>query len=76
MPSKIRFPVKLIVSFQNVVSIVDSSVSIDTQAEARLIAFEAEYTGLSYWRYFIMLIIANAIVINVYVAKVIVVISW
>jgi hypothetical protein len=41
-PSIILREVRSIVSPPNVVSIVDSSVSIETQATARLIAFDAE----------------------------------
>jgi hypothetical protein len=75
MHSRMRLPVKLIVPLPNVVSIVDSSVNIDTHAEARLIVFEAEYTGLLYLRYFTVLIIASVSEVNVYVAKAMVVIS-
>ena len=51
-----------------VVSIVDSSVSIDTRAAAKLMAFDAEKTGLLYFLYLITLIIATANVVNVYAA--------
>ena len=76
IPSKMRRPVKLIVPLPKVVSIVDSSVNMDTHADARLIAFEAEYTGLLYLRYVIVFIIANVRDVNVYAAKAMVVISW
>lgn len=75
MHSRMRLSVKLIVPLPNVASIVDSSVNIDTHAEARLIAFEAEYTGLLYLRYFTVLIIASVSEVNVYAAKAMVVIS-
>ena len=65
VPSKIRLSVKLIVLSPNVVSIVDSRVSIDTQAEARLIAFDAEKTGLLYLRYFTMFTVAIVNEVNV-----------
>ena len=64
-----------IVSLPNVVSMVDSRVNMDTQADARLIAFEAEYTGLLYLRYFTVFIIASINDVNVYAANAIVVIS-
>ena len=41
-PRRIRLSNSVMVPSPKVVSIVDSRVSIDTQAEARLIAFEAE----------------------------------
>jgi len=75
MPSRMRRPVKLIVPSPKVVSIVDSSVNIDTHAEARLIALDAEYTGLLYLRYFTVLIMASVREVNVYAAMAIVVIS-
>lgn len=55
---------------------VDSRVSTDTHADARLIAFDAEYTGLSYLRYLTVFIIASVSDVNVYAASAIVVISW
>ena len=57
-------------------SIEDSSVSIDTEAAAKLIALVAEYTGLSYLRYFTVFIIAKVNDVKVYAAIAIVVISW
>ena len=65
-----------IVPSLKVVSIVDSSVSIETQAEAKLIAFEAEYTGLLYLRYLITFMIAKVKEVKVYAAIIMVVISW
>ena len=67
--------VKSVVSFPKVVSMVDSNVSIDTHADARLIAFDAEYTGLPILRYFTVFIIARTRDIKVYAAIAIVVIS-
>ena len=57
-----------------VVSIVDSSVSIETSAAARVITFDAENTGLLYFRYSIIPIIAMISDVNVYAAMVIAVI--
>ena len=74
-PRKMRRSVKDIVSLPKVVSIVDSSVNIDTHAEARLTILDAEYTGLLYFRYFIVLIIATVSEVNVYAASAIVVIT-
>lgn len=74
-PSKMRRSLRPIDPSPKVVSIVDSSVSMDTHAEARLMAFEAEYTGLLYLRYFTELIIAKVNEVNVYAAIAIVVIS-
>lgn len=74
-PSKIRRSVKFIVPSPKVVSIVDSSVSIETHADVREIAFDAEYTGLLYLRYFITSMMANVREVNVYAAKAMVVIS-
>ena len=65
-PSKILRSANDIVPSLNVVSIVDSSVSIETQAAASPIAFDAEYTGLLYLRYLTTFIIAIVIVPNVY----------
>lgn len=65
-----------IVPSLNVVSIVVSRVSIDTQAAARLIAFEAIDTGLLYLRYLIRFMIARVNAVNVYAAIIIAVISW
>ena len=42
VPSKMRRSAMLIVPSPKVVSIVDSSVSIETHADAKLIAFDAE----------------------------------
>ena len=50
------------------VSIVDSSVSIDTRAAARLIAFDAENTGLLYFLYLITFTIAKLNEVKVYAA--------
>ena len=74
-PSMIFRVVSVIVSSPNVVSIVDSSISMDTAAAARLIAFDAEYTGLLYLRYFTVLMMASVSDVNVYAANAIVVIS-
>lgn len=60
--------VAVIVSPPNVVSIVDSSVSIDTNAAAKLIALAAENTGLLYFLYFTTLIIANVNAVKAYAA--------
>ena len=49
----------------NVLSIVDVSVSIETSADARLIAFDAEKTGLLYFLYFTVLTIATVNEVNV-----------
>ncbi|MDY3769095.1 MAG: hypothetical protein SOZ83_05810 [Sphaerochaetaceae bacterium] len=68
--SIIRRDVKSIVSSPKVVSIVDSNVSIDTQAAARLIALEAEYTGLLYLWYFTMLVISFVKAVKVFAAAV------
>ena len=65
----------VIVPSLNVVSIVDSSVSIDTRAAAKLMALAAENTGLLYLRNLKKLIIAVVIVVKVYAAIAIVVIS-
>ena len=65
-PSKILRSANDIVPSLNVVSIVDSSVSIETQAAASPTAFDAEYTGLLYLRYLTTFIIAIVIVPNVY----------
>lgn len=74
-PRKIFLVIAPMVPAPKVVSIVASRVSIDTQAEARLIAFDAEYTGLLYLRYFTILIIAIVNAVKVYAASAIVVIS-
>jgi len=52
----------------NVVSMVDSRVSIDTSAAARLMAFDAENTGLLYFLYFTTFTIATVNAVNVYAA--------
>ena len=57
-------------------SIVDSSVSIDTSAAAKLIAFDAEKTGLLYFLYFTTLIIATVKDVKVNAAIAIAVIMW
>lgn len=62
-------------SAPKVVSMVDSSVINETQADARLIAFDAENTGLLYLRYLKILMIAKVRDVNVYAAMAIVVIS-
>ena len=74
-PRKSRRPARSTVPSPNVVSIVDSSVSMDTHADARLIAFDAEYTGLLYLRYFTVFMIASVKEVNVYAAIAMVVIS-
>ena len=74
-PSMIFRVVSVIVSSPNVVSIVDSSVSMDTTADARLIDLDAEYTGLLYLRYLTVLIMASVSEVRVYAAMAIVVIS-
>ena len=51
--------VKMLIFLPNVVSIVDSNVSIDTHADAKLIDFEAKYTGLLFLRYLTILIMAS-----------------
>ena len=58
----------VIVPSPKVVSIVDSSVSIDTSAAAKLIALDAEKTGLLYLRYFTTLTIATVNAVKVYAA--------
>ena len=68
-PRKIFLVIAPMVPAPKVVSIVASRVSIDTQAEARLIAFDAEYTGLLYLRYFTILIIAIVNAVKVYAAS-------
>ena len=62
-------------SAPNAVSIVASSVSIETKAEARLIARAAEYTGFSSRLYLITPIIARVRAVKVYAASAMVVIS-
>ena len=57
-PSIILLSIGVIVPSLKVVSIVDSKVSIETQAAARLMALDAENTGLLYFRYLITFIIA------------------
>ena len=74
-PSRIRWVVISIVPSLNVVSIVDSKVSTDTTADARLIALDAEYTGLLYLRYLMMFTMAKVNDVKVYAAIAIVVIS-
>ncbi len=64
-----------IVPSSKVVSIVDVSVIIDTQAAAILMAFDAENTGLLYLLYFTILTIATVKAVNVYAAIAMVVIS-
>ena len=51
------------------VSMVEVSVSIDTQAAAKLIAWQAEKTGLLYFLYFTMFTIAAANETKVYAAS-------
>jgi len=68
LPSIIFCSVALIVPSLNVVNIVDARVSIDTQAAAKLIAFEAEKTGLLYFLYLITLTIATVNAVKVYAA--------
>ncbi len=67
-PSIIFRVIASILPSPKVVSIVASSVSIDTQAAARLIALDADYTGLLYLRYFTMFIIAIVNAVKVYAA--------
>ena len=55
----------VIVPSLKVVSIVDSSVSIDTRAAAKLMALAAENTGLLYLRYFTKLMMATVIEVKV-----------
>ena len=74
-PSIILRAVRSIEPSLNVVNMVDSNVSIDTHAAARLMAFDAEYTGLLYLRYFTVFTMARASEVNVYAAIAIVVIS-
>lgn len=59
----------------NVVSIVDSRVIIDTNADVKLIALADDIIGLLYFRYLMTFFIANANAINVNNAIAIVVIS-
>ena len=66
---------RLVLSPPKVVSIVDSSVNTETLAAARLIALEAEYTGLPNLRYFITFTIAIPSEPKVYAAIAMVVIS-
>ena len=54
-----------IVPSLNVVSMVDVSVSMETHAAAKLIVFEAENTGLLYFLYFTIFMIANVKAVNV-----------
>ena len=63
-----------IVPSLKVVNIVDVSVIIDTHAAAKLMALDAEYTGLLYLRYLTILTIATVNVVKVYAAIAIVVI--
>ena len=65
-----------IVPSLKVVNMVEVSVSIDTQADAKLIALDAENTGLLYFLYFTMLTIAAVNDAKVYAAMAIVVIMW
>ena len=58
----------------NVVSMVEVSVSMDTQAATKLIALEAEKTGLLYFLYLTTLTIAIVNDVKVYAAMAIVVI--
>ena len=58
-PSRIRRSASDRLPSPKVVSIVDSRVSIETQAEARAIACEAEKTGLSVCRFLITFAIAT-----------------
>jgi hypothetical protein len=75
MPRKARLPVRLIVFFPKVVNIVDSRVNIDTHAAARLIDFDAVYTGLLYLRYLTIFTTATVNDAKVYAANAMVVIS-
>jgi len=74
-PSKIFLVIASMVPSPKVVSIVASRVNIDTHAEAKLTALDAEYTGLLYLRYFTILIIATVKAVKVYAARTMVVIS-
>ena len=62
------------VDVPNAENIAVSSVSIETAAAARLIARDAESTGLSNFLYLTTLIIAKVIEVKVYAASAIVVI--
>ena len=74
-PPNISFRVRAsIVPSLNVVSIVDVNVSIDTQAAAKLMALDAEKTGLLYFLYLTTLTMAIVKEVNVYAAIVIAVI--
>lgn len=68
LPSIIFWEITSIVPSLNVVSIVEVSVSIDTHAAAKLIALEAENTGLLYFLYFITFTIAAVKAVKVYAA--------
>ena len=68
LPSIIFWVSTSIVPSLKVVNIVDVSVSIDTQAAAKLIALDAEKTGLLYFLYLTTLTIAIEKEVNVYAA--------
>ncbi len=68
MPSIILREARDIEPSLKVVSIVDSNVSIDTQAAAMLIVLLANNMGLLYLRYLMRLMIATVNVVNVYAA--------
>ena len=68
VPSIILREAKDIEPLLKVVSMVDSKVSIDTQAAAMLIVLLADNMGLLNLRYLIRLMIATVNVVNVYAA--------
>ena len=63
-----------IVPSLKVVNRVEVRVSIDTQAAAKLIAFDAEKTGLLYFLYLTTFTMATVKAVNVYAAMAIAVI--
>ena len=73
-PRNVFLVIAFILPSPKVVSMVASKVSIDTQAAARLIALDAEYTGLLYFLYLITFTIATVSAVNVYAAMAIAVI--
>ena len=74
LPSIIFFARAPIVPSSNAVSMVDVRVSMETQAEAKLMDLEAEKTGLLYFLYLTTFTIAIVKDVNVYAAMVIAVI--
>ena len=75
MPKKSLRVNKSMLPSLKVVNIVASSVSMETHAEARLTPFDAEYTGLLYFLYLTIFIIATVKEVKVYAAIAMVVIS-